>query len=203
MAAFASSNASAHVSVFMDKNVCTLRIGIFEARLALYQPRTQGQQQFCESVPAVGETVFVMQYTHGALDKVPIEFRIIKDVTGRGAYATRADIARAGGVEDATVFYRAPSVTPDVLSVVHDFDEPGWYIGMVTVKHPSLDKSYTAVFPFKVGFAGFGKWPWLVALALVVQLFYWQASGHLSRSWEYLRRLGGRTRLAHGGGARR
>jgi hypothetical protein len=202
MAAFAAA-ASAHMAVSSDRNVCTLRIGFFEARLAMYQPQLRRHQRFCEAVPDAAETVFVMQYTHGPLDSVPIEFRIIRDVTGRGAFASLADIVQAGGIEQATVFHRPPSVAPDVLSLVHDFDAPGWYIGMVTVEYPDPDKVYTAVFPFKVGFTGFGKWPWFAVLVLVIQLHYWHVSGYLSRSWKRLRGLGPRSRLPTSDGGQR
>jgi hypothetical protein len=37
------------------------------------------------------------------------------------------------------------------------------------------------VFPFEVGYTGFGYWPWLVAVLLLVQLQYLYMSGRLAR----------------------
>lgn len=189
-----ASEAQAHGAVVLEQEVCTLRIGFYEAQLKLYQPGARDHEQFCEAVPEAAETVFVMEYLHGPLGEAPIEFRIIRDVTGQGAYARLEDIEEAGGVEDATVFHRPEVVSRDVYSVVHDFDAPGWYIGMITVEHPTLDKAYRTVFPFRVGSTGIGQWPLFAVLALAVQLQYWYARGHLSRWRE-------RWRASHGAGA--
>lgn len=176
-----ANEAAAHGAVVVEDDVCTLRIGFFEAQLKLYQPRVRGHEQFCEAVPDAAETVFVMEYQHGPLSEAPIGLRIMRDVTGRGAYARLEDIDAAGGVEDATVFHRPEAVARDVFSVVHEFDEPGWYLGIVTVEHPTLDREYRTVFPFEVGYTGLGQWPLFAVIALAAQLHYWYARGHLSR----------------------
>jgi hypothetical protein len=180
-AAILTNTAWAHGGVVAEEDLCTIYIGFYKAHFKAYQPRTRQQQAFCEDLPDVGETVFVMEYVHGDLGQAPMEFRIIKDVTGHGRYATLEDVTRAGNLDRATVYYRPPAVTPDVFTVVHQFDKPGWYIGIVTVRHPTLDKTYTAVFPFEVGFTGFGWLPLIGAIAVVAQGGYWLSTGQFSR----------------------
>jgi len=69
----------------------------------------------------------------------------------------------------------------------HEFGEEGWYTGIVTAGHPTLDKTYTAVFGFHVGDTGWGFWPWVILGLLAVQLQYWIATGGLKR-WRETRR---------------
>lgn len=185
-----ANDASAHGGVAVVEDLCAIQIGIFQAHFKAYQPQIHGHKQFCEDLPNVGETVFIMEYLHGDLGRVPIDFRIIKDVTGHGLYASLKDVERIGNLDDATVFYQPPAVKRNVYSVVYDFKEPGWYIGIVTTRHPTLDKVYTVVFPFKVGFSGFGWWPLIAGVALLVQLGYWFASGDLARWRQRLATVG-------------
>ncbi len=179
--AMIASLAEAHGGVFLAEDQCLIQIGVFSAHFKAYQPRTRQDEQFCEDLPAAAETVFVMEYSHGPLGKVPIDFRIIKDVTGLDKLAKLEDVKRIGNLEGATVFYQAPAVHPHVFTAIHRFTEPGWYVGIVTARHPTLDKTYTAVFPFKVGFAGFGYGPLFAALAICIQLVFWLANGQFSR----------------------
>jgi hypothetical protein len=67
------------------------------------------------------------------------------------------------------------------------FDEPGWYVGIVTAPHPRLDRVYTAVFGFHVGPRGWGFWPWVILGLLAVQLQYWLAGGGFDR-WRAARK---------------
>ena len=184
-----ADKAAAHGGVAVVEDLCAIQIGIFQAHFKAYQPQIHGHKQFCEDLPDVGETVFVMEYLHGDLGKVPIDFRIIKDITGHGRYASLQDVERAGNLDKATVFYAPPKVKRNVYTVVYDFTEPGWYIGIVTTRHPTLDKVYTVVFPFKVGFAGLGWWPLIGAVAVLAQIGYWLATGDLAR-WRELAAAG-------------
>ncbi len=80
-------------------------------------------------------------------------------------------------LEDATVFYRPPAVEPDVFTILHEFDEPGEFVGVVTARHPDSETMYTAVFPFEVGFTGLGYIPLFVMLVVLLQLNYMYMSG--------------------------
>jgi hypothetical protein len=87
-----------------------------------------------------------------------------------------------------TVFYQPPTVRPEAsFMAAHEFAEEGWYTGIVTAGHPTLDRTYTAVFGFHVGRRGWGFWPWVILGLLAVQLQYWIATGGLAR-WKRRRR---------------
>ena len=83
---------------------------------------------------------------------------------------------------DKTVFYQPPLTRADgVFLVNHAFGETGNYIGIVTAAHPDMNKTYTAVFPFRVGFGGWGYAPWFIGLAVFLQLNYWLMAGGYTR----------------------
>jgi hypothetical protein len=176
-----ADEARAHGGVAVVEDICAIQIGVFKAHFKAYEPREHRHQEFCEDLPDAAETVFVMEYLHGNFAATPIEFRIIKDVTGHGRYASLQDVEKIPNLDRATVLYQPPTVRPDVFTAVYNFTEPGWYIGIVKVKHPTLDKVYTAVFPFKVGFTGFGPWVLLAGVAVLAQLGYWLSGGQLAR----------------------
>jgi hypothetical protein len=75
-------------------------------------------------------------------------------------------------LEAVTVRYEAPATVPGVYTLLHDFDEDGDYIGIVTAGGGDAGRVLTAVFPFSVGGRGFGPWPWIVAALLLLQLNY-------------------------------
>jgi len=127
--------------------------------------------------------VFVMEYLHDGLADVPIDFRIIRDVTGKGRFARWEDVEAIGDLDEVTEYYRTPAIEPDVFTVVHDFSDEGHYIGIVTAEVPDTDRIYRAVFPFEVGYTGLGYWPLIIGLLLVIQLQYLVMSGRLKRWW--------------------
>ncbi|MFQ5981954.1 MAG: hypothetical protein ACE5KS_01130 [Woeseiaceae bacterium] len=177
----AAQDVDAHGSVVPDEDLCLIQIGYFKAHFKIYLPRTHRHEEFCEDIPAATESLFVMEYVHGGLGEMPIDFRIIRDVTGLKKFAKKEDVALIEDLDDATVFYRPADIAPDVFTVVKYFDEPGWYIGIVTATPEGSGKLYSAVFPFKVGFAGFGYWPLLIGLMILLQLGFWYTSGSFSR----------------------
>ena len=175
-------DAGAHGGVFLEDDLCVIQIGFFKAHFTIYQPHTRANKEFCEDIPDVTETVFVLDYLHDSLKEMPIDFRIIKDVGNLGRYATWDDIARLDDIDRETVFYRPPVKQPDaIFSVDHTFEQPGHYIGIVTTKHPTKDKIYNAVFPFQVAVTDYGYLPIIVMLVVLVQILYWISSGGLDR----------------------
>ncbi len=188
---FAGEPAFAHGGVVLEEDLCVINIGYFKAHFKIYLPRERQHEEFCEDIPLTGESVFVMEYLHAGLGEVLIDFRVIRNVTGLGRFARWEDVTQLQDLEEATVLYHPPAVVPGVFSVLHEFDSPGEFIGVVTAELPDGDTLYTAVFPFEVGFTGFGYWPLLVVLALLVQANLWYLSGGLSRWRE--RRAGTRT----------
>ncbi len=175
------TQAFAHGGVFVEEDSCVIEIGFYRAHFTIYQPTTKANEEFCEDVPDVTDTIFVLDYLHDSLKEVPVDFRIIKDVNDRTLYASWQDVERIGDLDPVTVFYQPPIIHTDTtFTAKHAFDEKGWYIGIVTTRHPTLDKTYQAVFGFHVG-GNYGYWPLFIVLIGVVQLNYWLMSGGFKR----------------------
>ncbi len=177
----ASQRAEAHGGVVADGDLCIIGISYLQAHFKIYQPLIDGHEEFCEDLPNATESVFVMEYMHDELARVPIEFRIIHDVTGKGRFANWQDVEQIDDLDAVTVFYQAPVIEPDVFTVIHDFNEEGDYIGIVKVLPESADREHIAVFPFEVGYTGLAYWPFFIAAVLLIQLQYLWMSGRLSR----------------------
>lgn len=173
--------AVAHGGVVEEDDLCVIKVDYLRAHFKVYQPRVSGHEQFCEDLPDASESVFVMEYLHDALAVMPIDFRIIRNITGKGRFARMEDIEQIEDLDRATVFYQPALAEPDVFTVVHDFAEEGDFIGIVSATHPDTKKVYAAVFPFEVGFTGIGYWPLFVAALILLQLQYLFMSGRLKR----------------------
>lgn len=173
--------AHGHGGVVEEDDVCVLRIDYLKAHFKAYQPRTSGHAEYCEDLPDASETVFILEYLHDELGRLPVEFRIIRNTTGKGRFARWDDIRQLEDLDAVTVFHQEPIVEPDVFSVVHEFDVDGGYIGIVTIATEGDARSRIAVFPFEVGFAGVGWWPYIVGLLVLIQLHYLWMSGRLAR----------------------
>lgn len=174
--------ALAHGGVLIEHDVCVIKIGFLKAHFSGYQPASRGAKEFCEDIPDVGESVFVLDYLHDFLKEMPVDFRIIEDVQDFGVYAKWEDILRLKDIEADTVFYQSPSKQANgVLTVDYEFNKAGGYIGIVTAQHPTEDKVYRAVFPFQVGGSDYGYLPLFAALIIGLQLLYWWSTGKLTR----------------------
>ena len=176
--------ARAHGGVVEEEDICVIKINYLKGHFKIYQPRTDGHREYCEDLPNATESVFVMEYLHDEFAKVPIEFRIIRDTTGKGRFARWDDVEAIADLDAVTVFYRRPAVEPDVFTAVHEFDAEGDYIGIVTLDVGESDRPYRAVFPFEVGYTGLGYWPYIVGLLVLIQLQYLVMSGRLARWWK-------------------
>lgn len=181
LAAVIGNPAHGHGGVVEEDDVCVIRIGYLKAHFKVYQPQSSGHEQFCEDLPGAGESVFVMEYLHDEMATLPIEFRIIRNTTGKGRFTRWEDVRSLEDIDAVTVFYREPAVEPDVFMAAHFFDADGDYVGIVTVGQDTGDGGRTAVFPFAVGFTGFGWWPYLIGLAILAQLHYLFMSGRIAR----------------------
>ena len=155
--------------LILRDDVCIITIDFYEAHFTAYQPDTSGNEEFCRDLPNTGETIFVLDYLHKSLKEVPVDFRIIRDVTGLGQFARWEDVQQIENIEKHTVFYRPPVVEAGgSYRVQYNFLEKGDYIGIVTAGHPTNDKLYNAVFPFSVGAR---KYPFWLLYLLVAGLF--------------------------------
>jgi hypothetical protein len=151
----------------LEGDVCIIRIDFYSAHFTAYQPDTRGNTQFCQELPDTGETIFVLDYLHQSLKEVPVELRIIRDVTGLGQYVKLEQVEAIKDIERQTVFYQPPVIRPDAsFKIEHDFKQEGAYIGIISAGHPSNDRIYTAVFPFEVGVKNYGYlFPLMLLLA--------------------------------------
>ena len=160
-----------------------MTIGFYTAHFTAYQPDTRGNEEFCEDLPDTGESIFVLDYLHDSLKEVPVDFRVIKDVTGLGSFANWEDVQKLDDIETYTVFYQPPLVRSDgSYRVSFAFAEQGEYIGVVTAGHPSKDVTYNSVFPFTVGRTAFPLWIAFVVVAvlfgLIIRLATQASPGH-------------------------
>jgi hypothetical protein len=185
---FVPHAAHAHGGVVEEEDLCVIKVNYLRGHFKIYQPLIDGHEEYCEDLPNATETVFVMEYLHESLGDAAVDFRIIHDVTGKGRFARWQDIAGIDDLESVTVFYHEPRVDPDLLTVIHEFTEEGDYIGIITANVDGEEKIYRAVFPFEVGFTGFGYWPLFVVLILATQFQYFFMSGRFAR-WRARRSL--------------
>ena len=171
----------AHGGVVEESDICVSKISYLRAHFKIYQPLTDGRKEFCEDLPNATESIFVMEYLHDELRRIPIEFRIIRDVTGKGRFARWEDVVAIEDLDSATVLHRPATIEPDVFTALYDFTEEGDYIGIVTATPSPSDRLHIAVFPFEVGFTGFGYWPLFIGILLLIELLYLYMSGRLGR----------------------
>lgn len=146
------SAARAGGGLVLEEDKCILWIDFYSAHFTAYQPATRGNQQFCGDLPDVAETIIVLDYLHPSLKEVPVDFRIIRDVTGQGQYVKLKHVEALGDLDPYTVFYQPPVIRADAsFQIEHTFADKGAYVAVVSAGHPSTDMIYTAVFPFQVG----------------------------------------------------
>ena len=163
-------------AVVGEPGSCMMEFGIYTAHFTIYQPDSSGSEEFCEDIPDAASTLFVMEYLHGSMKDVPVDFRIIRDEDDWGIFARWDNVAAIDDIGARTVFYRPGQVNADGrMTVEHDFLEPGGYIGVVSAPHPSKDLLYHAVFPFEVGRVA--VLPWLAALAALAAGWRWRRMG--------------------------
>ncbi|NOR20990.1 MAG: hypothetical protein GQ538_12990 [Xanthomonadales bacterium] len=167
----------------LKNDVCIIEIDFYTAHFTAYQPKTRGNEQFCQELPDTGETLFVLDYLHPSLREVPVSLRIIHDVTGQGSFVKLKHVEEIENIEDHTVFYQPPVIRSDAsFQVDFDVDTEGSYIGIVTAGHPTSDEVYTAVFPFDVGGADIKILLPIIFLVLTLGFF-------LLRHWSRVRKV--------------
>lgn len=121
----------------MDKDICKLRVGPYLMHFTGYQPQTAPELEFCEDIPGTGQTMIVLDFIDAKLRDLPVEARIIRDTGDESDF------------EGITVYHKPTAVYPRGSVVLeHTFDEPGRFIGIVTVDR------VVSRFPFAVGTRG-------------------------------------------------
>ena len=162
----------------LEEDRCVINIGFLTAHFTVYQPETRANEEFCEDIPDVTGSLFVMEYLHDFLREMPVDFRIIRDVNDVGEFARWEDVQAIDDLEAATVYYQPPAIQANGnYTAEYAFAEKGTYIGVVTARHPDGEREYNAVFFFQVGGPDLGTIPLFIGLLVLLQLGYWWSSG--------------------------
>ena len=178
----AAEQVNAHGGVAFEDDLCVININFMQAHFTVFQPQISQTREFCEDIPEVSTSVFVMEYLHDLLREMSVDFRIIRDVNGVGRFASWEDIEAIDDLDAATVYYQQPAVEDSgYYRARYTFEQKGTFIGVVTAEHPTEDRSYSAVFYFRVGGRNPGSLPIFVALVLMLQIGYWLSSGGWNR----------------------
>jgi hypothetical protein len=137
MGALLSSQVYAHGGLSMAEDMCKLTVGPYMMHFSGYQPESTQEKQFCEDIPATGQTIVVLDYIEQELRSLPAEVRIIKD-TGT-----------EDNLEAETVFHLPAKVYPNgSIDFRYTFDKPGKFVGLVSVGEKM---EHVSRFPFSVG----------------------------------------------------
>ena len=165
-----------------------INIGFYAAHFSIYQPENSGNKVFCEDLPYAENTIFVLDYLHQSLEKVPVDFRIIEDLQEFGQFVRWENIEAIDDLDSQTVFFLPPAIHSNkTMTVEYTFVKSGSYIGIVTAPHPTKNIIYRAVFPFEVGSTGFGYWPLILLIILLLQFQYMSSQGFLQQIIRKLR----------------
>ena len=179
----------AHGGVVAEEDICLLRMGFLQAHFTLYLPDSRGAEEFCEELPDVGPSLFVIEYLHEMMKEMPVSFRVITDDQGFGIFANWDDVQSVANLETQTVFHRPLVAEPTgVVALRHEFAEAGGYIGIVEAENLANGKTYNSVFYFEVGNVGYGLIPLFVGLIAAAQIGFWLSTGTLQRFAQRLRR---------------
>lgn len=185
MGLFFSTQAAGHGGVAFEDDLCVISIDFMQAHFTVFQPETSDSTEYCEDIPNVTRSVFVMEYLHDLLTEMVLDFRIVRDVNDVGRFASWEDIEAIDDLEAATVFYEAARMEEGgFYRTSYEFLEKGTYIGVVTADHPTEDRNYNAVFYFRVGGRDWGTIPIFLALGMLLQMGYWASTGGWQRMQE-------------------
>ena len=135
--ALLSTQVQAHGGLSMAEDMCKLTVGPYMMHFTGYQPEATQQKQFCEDIPATGQTVVVLDYIEQELRTLPTEVRIIKDTGSEN------------NIDAITVLHLPAKVYPNgSIDFTYTFEQPGKFVGMVTVGDK---QQHVSRFPFSVG----------------------------------------------------
>jgi hypothetical protein len=156
-----------HGGVSMEDDVCVITLGKLKAHFTGYQPEYRATQEFCEDIPVVGKSIFVLDFISNELRDMYIDFRVIKDVNNIGNNAVLADLGGPKAIEAATIFYQEKAIFPrGTLTANYNFSEEGRYIGLVTAYYEEDAEGIISVFPFQVGI--FDYWKYIIPILVII-----------------------------------
>ncbi len=157
--ALVSQPALAHGRLGAAEGRCRLFIGPDIMNFTGYLPNAS-KSEFCEDIPATGDMIMVLDDEQAELRDMAVELRIVKDVGGEDKENENLDAV--------TIAYRSPRLYPTgTINFEHVFDEPGYFVGIVTVTGDHGEK-WVSRFPFSVGKSFMRTLPVYLTLALAV-----------------------------------
>lgn len=170
-----SAVAEGHGGVSIEDDKCIMKIGSLRAHFTGYQPEKRATQEFCEDIPELGRAIIVIDYVSPVLRQYAVEFRVLRDVKNLGARGRYEDLGSQAEVEAATLVHVPAQIYPrGTLNFEQRFDQPGWYIGMISATDPATGQVVHSVFPFRVGVRNFWRYvPGFVILLGFAGLVYW------------------------------
>lgn len=152
-----STQVHAHGGLSLADDICKLTIGPYTMHFTGYQPDSTQEKEFCEDIPAIGRTVVALDYIEEALRPLPTEVRIIRD--------TGAEAGQEGDLDAITLLHIPAKVYPNgSINFEYDFNQPGKFVGLVTVEG---QEEYVSRFPFSVGESG-GLSPYLIGAIVLI-----------------------------------
>jgi hypothetical protein len=169
MFGFMHERSLAHGNLSMDEDMCKLQLGKYLLHFTGYQPEATGSQEFCEDIPKTGPVVIALDAIDAELREMPIEVRIIQDA------------GEKGDAQAVAVLHLAPQRYPTgSISITHQFDQPGKFVGLVTAGEKG---EHVSRFPFSVGVSKpiYQKYLPLILVVLFGFAFY-KFSGRLRRA---------------------
>ena len=143
-----------HGGVVLEEDICLIKVGFYQAHFTVFQPESRQHEQFCEDLPDIGESIFVLEYLHDGLESLEVDFRIIENTTGNGSFANKEDVDRLDDIEAVTVFYQPPLKTPTSSRYCMSLTKRADLSVLSPPRDDNTSKIYTAVFPFETGFTG-------------------------------------------------
>ncbi|THJ16212.1 MAG: hypothetical protein CAF42_013620 [Nitrospira sp. CG24B] len=121
-------------------DTCVLHAGPYKMLFASYLPDMYYDRKFCQELPAVGNTVLVLDYVEQELRSIPVEVRIIKDTGSED------------NLEAITIAHLPSKVySTGSIDVKYNFDTPGKFVGLVSI---GQSREHLARFSFSVGEQG-------------------------------------------------
>jgi plastocyanin len=135
MCSAATSVGWGHGALSGAEDTCVLSVGQYQMHFTGYQPRESGNTEFCEDIPATGQTIIVLEAMDTALRDLEISIRVVDALTAEPI------------VEQPWRSYARGSLT-----LQNNFDEQGEFVGLVAVRQPGAETPEAiAEFPFRVG----------------------------------------------------
>jgi hypothetical protein len=142
----ANTAAYAHGGVSIEQDTCVLNIGPYRMHLTGYQPQVTAGEEFCEDIPAVGNSIIVLDYVDEPLRDMVAGVQVIEKDSWTAAQSTAGDNEAKAILEIPPKLYKTGS-----LKIEHRFDKPGYFVGFLTAEKEGQEKLVSR-FPFSVGY---------------------------------------------------